>query len=560
MSDAGGEEPAAWRRLHGRMLAVHAVKLVGALVPIAVVLTLGGGRIDRTLAITLVAVFGGAGFSAATDLLRWATTRYRVTGARIEARSGLLSRREQSIPRDRIRTVNVTAKLLHRLFGLATVEVGTGRAGQGKLTLDAVPAAEAARLRAELLARGEPVQPREETLARLRWGWLPYHLLSPLTLALPLIVLGGVFQAIDSFGADGIARDLTRDGVDRADDLPVVAAAALVLAIVVLIGVVAAAALFVESWWGYRLTREPGGTLHVRRGLLTSRSITIEQRRLRGVELTQPLLLRSAGGATLRAVVSGLKGSDDAKEARVDALLPAAPRGEAEQVAREVLRLGNAEPVGHGASPEAARIACPAGHARTSRPAEPADAARTARPAEPAAAEPFADLVPHPPAALRRRLVRGVAAAAAVVATLVAAGPALLDLLPGWAWLLGLLALVPALLLGRDAYRSLGHRLAGPLLITRQGTFVRRTVALERDGVIGWSVRRSPFQRRAGLVTLTATTAAGSGGYRVLDVDASEAVAFAEAATPGILGAFLHTHDGSDQRRSANATVQDSDR
>lgn len=520
----GAGSAGAWRRLDGRMLAIHAVRFAGSLAPIALVLALGRGTLDRTLAITLGALFAGAGFSAAAAALRWATTRYRVTDERIEVRSGLARRREQSIPRDRVRTVNVTAKPLHRLFGLATVEVGTGRAGQGRLTLDAVQAPEGSRLREELLAgarvpvpagAGTPagslavladVMPAGATrpagvtddappLATLRWRWLPYHLLSPWTLALPVVVIGGAMQTLDTFGVEGAVQGAVFDGVDRAAEAPLPLTVALLLAAALAVGVVAAGALFVESWWDYRLTRERGGTLHLRRGLLTARSITIEQRRLRGVELAEPLPLRAAGGATLRAIVSGLRGSDEGTSARVDALLPAAPRADAEQVAAEVLR----------------------------RPGAPAQ---------------LDDLTPHPRAALRRRLVRGAGAATALTAALLLAGP-LLGLLPGWSWVAGVAALPAGWLLGRDAHRALGHGIAGGHLLTRHGTFVRRTVALERDGVIGWTVARSPFQRRAGLVTLTATTAAGAGGYRVLDVTESEGVAFAEAAVPGVLAPFL---------------------
>ncbi len=40
---------------------------------------------------------------------------------------------------------------------------------------------------------------------------------------------------------------------------------------------------------------------------------------------------------------------------------------------------------------------------------------------------------------------------------------------------------------------------------------LRRTTALSCSGVIGWHLRQSWFQRRRGLATLVATTAAGSG-------------------------------------------------
>jgi putative membrane protein len=51
-------------------------------------------------------------------------------------------------------------------------------------------------------------------------------------------------------------------------------------------------------------------------------------------------------------------------------------------------------------------------------------------------------------------------------------------------------------------------------------------------------VRSSIFQRRAGLVSLTATTAAGRQGYSVVDVDPAEALEVADEITPGLLDQF----------------------
>ena len=102
-----------------------------------------------------------------------------------------------------------------------------------------------------------------------------------------------------------------------------------------------------------------------------------------------------------------------------------------------------------------------------------------------------------------------------------------------------LLLFPAALLLGLDRYRQLGHELTARHLVTRQGSLVRGTVALQRDGVIGWTVRQSLFQRRAGVVTVEAVTAAGQGGYTVLDVAAADGVALADAAVPRLLTPFL---------------------
>lgn len=544
---APGENDAGWRKLAPRVLAIHVVRLAGALAPIAFALLIGGGSLNRTVAISLAFICGGAALRAAGDAVAWATTRYRVGEELVELRSGLLRRSELSVPRDRVRTVNLTAKPLQRAFRLTTVEIGTGTHEQGRLKLDAVPSAEAGRLREALLRRaavagsvapvgsapasldaGAPASldagapapagsaagslgaaapaapglPDEPVLARLRWGWLPYHLLSPWTLALPIVAVGALLNVLNQLGVEGsvgrVASHAAVDGVHRIDDERwwIVSLVALALvSVIVVAGAVGAALQFAESWWDYRLTREANGTLHLRRGLLTSRSVTIEQRRLRGAALTEPLLQRTIGGAAVHAVVSGLRRSGDDRK-RADTLLPNVPRAEADALLADVLE-------------------------------------------EPGLPDRLRTLEPHPRPAHRRRLTRALAGAALPVVVLVLAGP-LLGWLPSWLWPVAAVVALPlGLLFGRSAYHALGHRLAGGYLVTRHGVLPRRTVALRRDGVIGWTVRRSFFQRRAGLVTLTATTAAGSGGYAVIDVSEADGLAFAEEAVPDLLGPFL---------------------
>jgi putative membrane protein len=57
--------------------------------------------------------------------------------------------------------------------------------------------------------------------------------------------------------------------------------------------------------------------------------------------------------------------------------------------------------------------------------------------------------------------------------------------------------------------------------------------------VIGWNLRSTWFQRRAGLADLVATTAGGRQHVRVLDLPEDDAVALARTAHGGLLEPFL---------------------
>ncbi|MFG3438936.1 PH domain-containing protein [Nonomuraea sp. NPDC047897] len=142
----------------------------------------------------------------------------------------------------------------------------------------------------------------------------------------------------------------------------------------------------------------------------------------------------------------------------------------------------------------------------------------------------------HPRAALRLRLARAVWAVALPAVPLAGLG-LWLSWVPDGLWLLAPACLPVTLLLAADAYRGLGHGTAGRYLLVRHGALRRRTTALRRDAVIGWTVSRSPAQRRRGLMTLSAATSAGT--HRVKDVHVGQGLAFAEEAVPGLLAPFV---------------------
>ena len=134
-----------WRRLDPRMLVVGPLKNLLQLLPFAVVVVLTGRSGD--LVHVWMAV-GGAAVVVLAGVLRWRTTRYRITGDRVELRTGWLRRERRSVPRDRIRTVDLTASPLHRVFGLSVVRVGSASGTSGmdrsaQVDLDAVSTAEA---------------------------------------------------------------------------------------------------------------------------------------------------------------------------------------------------------------------------------------------------------------------------------------------------------------------------------------------------------------------------------------------------------------------------------
>lgn len=470
-----------WRRLDRRMLVVHPAVDLAKLVPVLIVIAVTGGSTDDRWRL------GGSLVLAVAVLVlgvsRWFTTTYRIGDERVELRTGLLRRHHRSVHRDRIRTADLTANPAHRLFGLAVVRVGTGRREGGddaELTLDAVRRGEAERLQALLLGEDLPGAAAPPVLARLRWSWVRF---APLTFS-ALAVVGAVWVGLIRLAQDFALRPGAQVLEESAGHAPIWLGAAALL----LTAVLGAAVVFAEGWWAYRLTRADDGGLVLRRGLLTRRTLSLEGRRIRGVELDEPLLVRLGRGARPLALTTGLRA--DKQGEHVGAVGPAMPRREAHRVAAGVLGVGE-------------------------------DDATRAR------------LVRHPGAALRRRVARALGPGLLVAVVLLAVPdvPAPAVVVP--------LVVVVAALLALDRVRSLGHTLTWEHLVTRQGAWVRRTVVLRRGGVIGWRLTQTLAQRRAGLVTLHAVTAAGRGRYEVLDVGVGRALEVLDDVTPGLLTPFV---------------------
>ncbi|MEO9325904.1 PH domain-containing protein [Nocardioides sp. C4-1] len=495
-----GPAPEEWQRLDVRMLLVHPIRELVRFLP-AVLLLLVAGSTGSGPPWQLV----GVAVPIVLGVLRYLTTSYRIGDGRVELRRGLLSRRITSTQLDRVRTVDLTSSVVHRVLGLTTLRIGTGlAAGAGGddhgLDLDGLPVERAHALRADLLHTARPVTDEPgvpvapvEALVEFDPRWLRFAPFTGTGLIVLAAIAGGASQVLDAVGFWRRLDD---------DDLLVPSLLGLGL---LLVGLVVALLLvsvlgFLVTNGGFRLFRE-GGSWHVRRGLLTTRETSIDEHRLAGVVLGEPLALRLAHGRHLQAIVTGIKRSETGSATLV-------PPSDAD------------------VAPHAARVLL--GHAG------PVDAA----------------LRRHGPAATRRRWVRALALPVVLLLGLllvVASGG------PWWLLVLGAPAVAAGVVLAADRTASLGHTLVDGYLVARSGSLVRQRQALDVDHVIGWTLRATWFQRRVGLTSLAATTAGGSGGVvRVLDVPEPDAVRLAGEALPGLVAQFTRPNARPDDETPAD--------
>jgi putative membrane protein len=193
---------------------------------------------------------------------------------------------------------------------------------------------------------------------------------------------------------------------------------------------------------------------------------------LRGVQLYEPLSLRLVGAAATHAIMTGL----GRQRGGVALLSPPGPRAEALRISAAVLGIDT--PL-------------------------------------------VSELVPHGSVARRRRYTR--AATFAGILAVIALAAELLGYTGPLVWWAFVVILPGSAFLAWDRFRGLGHALMPQWLIAQSGSLSRTRVVLATEGIIGWNIRRSFFQRRAGLATLIATTAAGRHRYAIPDIPFEDA-------------------------------------
>jgi putative membrane protein len=475
-------------RLHPSYIVIGAVSTLRAMaLPIIIAIVTGGGFLAVT---SYLLVLGIALLGVIHRAIDWWRFTYEVTPRELRVQSGVISRRERTIPLDRIQSVDINESLLQRLFGVVRVRIESAASG-GKgadVTLDAVSRRDAAALRSELTAvtRGRtaaeagPVpptgtvpEPESDLILRLSLARLVMTGATSGRVGPALGVLAGAFQLLQDVGSNDLWERAARVGENTTLN------GVVVLIILLAIGAwVLAIGSTILTFAGFELRRS-GDRLLISYGLLERRRSTIPLARVQAVTISEGVLRQPLGLASVRIESAGY-----GKDAAASGVL--APLLRRDEIAGLLDR------------------ACPD------------------------YAVDLSDMtLARLPQRARRRYLGGPVYSVLALTVILIIAAALIPGIP-WTWGLWGLVLVPVMALwGLLRYRDTGWWLGDDdrRLVIRERRIDRLTIVTERRRLQHRSVHQNVLQRRAELATFGVAVASGGEGGRahIMHLDAGTA-------------------------------------
>lgn len=223
--------------------------------------------------------------------------------------SGVLQRNERRLQLSRLQSVDVVQPLLARLAGMAQVRVEVAGAGDSKVTLSYLTAAEAAALRGEIIARAAGVRPDAgEAPERVLVTVPPSDLLKSLLLtaapwvAVVFTILLAVFTWFTA-GPGGLVLLLITGGAP-------------ILYVINMF----------TDYYNFTVADSPDG-LRIRRGLLKTQAQTVPPGRIHAIAFVEPPLWRRRGWVRVRLAIAGVGTGSQSQDGQTQEalLLPVAP-------------------------------------------------------------------------------------------------------------------------------------------------------------------------------------------------------------------------------------------
>jgi putative membrane protein len=308
------------KRLHPASALIKFLKSLRELaLPLLIFFFVGGGKNDNgfdyiyTLGIVVFIVL-----FLLQGIINWYRFTYRVEDGELRIEHGILVRKKRYIPLERIQTIDISAGVIERLFGLVKIQVETAGGGKdAEAILSAVTIKDAEFLR-DMLQRERHAESQEELLPSESFMLLPKQLL---IMASTSGGVGVVLSAMIAF-------------LTQFDELLPYEYLHEVTEVFVKSGIVMVALgiffMVLFSWlisiimttikYGKFTVVNKGNELLITRGILEKRELTIPLKRIQAVRIQENIVRQLFGLASVFVEVAG--GTQEKKEEFSTLLFP----------------------------------------------------------------------------------------------------------------------------------------------------------------------------------------------------------------------------------------------
>lgn len=263
-------------------------------------------------------------------ILHWYRYSYRVEEGELRIEYGVFIRKKRFIPIERIQTIDVSAGIIQRIFGLVKLQVETAGGGmQAEAVLTAIKEEEANTLRS-ILTRPK-TQPQEGTEVE-KQNDFTYRISSKELLVLAStsggigIVISGVLAFLSQF-AEYLPFEKLFTTIERYVSLSVLVYVAILIAFFLLVAWVVGILIMSLRYANFTVVKRDQ-ELYITRGLIEKRQSTIPLSRIQAIRIGENIIRQPLGFATVYIESAG--GSLDKGEDFSTVLFPLLKKSEVE--------------------------------------------------------------------------------------------------------------------------------------------------------------------------------------------------------------------------------------
>ncbi|MFT4417100.1 PH domain-containing protein [Fredinandcohnia humi] len=233
-------------------------------------------------------------------ILHWYRYSYRVEEGELRIEYGVFVRKRRFIPIERIQTIDVSAGIIQRIFGLVKLQVETAGGGmQAEAVLTAIKEEEANQLRSILTRQEQSIAEDEENTHPLK----TYHI-SPRELLILAstsggigIVISGVLAFLSQF-AEYLPFEKLYNTVEKYISLSIIVYLAILIAFFFVIAWVVGILIMTLRYANFTVVKRED-ELFITRGLIEKRQSTIPLSRIQAIRIGENLIRQPLGYATV---------------------------------------------------------------------------------------------------------------------------------------------------------------------------------------------------------------------------------------------------------------------